>query len=417
MKQVNLNFFIDDNDDEFLDNLLERHDNRVYLDDVLERLPYEDRINLYQYLKYHYYYRFHAIEKEIIAIYKRHGITLPQVFIEYPTPQKCVYDEDEKLNKLLDKMKEEFCDTDPETLECMVSEFRRKAQFDINRACSDIMRLINIKREYPEFKIMVDGNCNISSYNNITNELRFNKYMLADFTHELSHVFSHLTDGENDDILEFYDFEADFKYIPEVTNSVKDYLLSFHEIYEEKETFFTDLYYREIDRCFGNLENYIEHLKQDIIDSKAFEIIFKNKEDEKEPLSVDFANIYDCINKIVDDERGYFVKILLVNYFYEELCLEGFIDAFFKGKVGEHKYSSYALCYHSPEYFFKYNKSFNECIAFYETIKYSSKAEGLIGKLREIFGNGVINIIEDHISSRRLTEPSEYVKEKVGEDN
>ena len=89
MEQINLRTFIEENGNKLFNNLLKKHDGVLYFDIVLDSLTDEDKMKLYQYIKYHYYYYFHIIERDIIEIYQRHGIKLPQVFIEYPTIKEC----------------------------------------------------------------------------------------------------------------------------------------------------------------------------------------------------------------------------------------------------------------------------------------------------------------------------------------
>ena len=423
MEQINLRTFIEENGNKLFNNLLKKHDGVLYFDIVLDSLTDEDKMKLYQYIKYHYYYYFHIIERDIIEIYQRHGIKLPQVFIEYPTIKECTLKGTKKLNSLLEEFRLAYSDTDEATVNYFISEFRKKARYDSKRTCCDIVRLINLKKEHPNFKLIVD---NITSYDPdigfgkaISDEdnetIVVTRYEEGDFTHELSHTLFHFYDHYYSDILWFNDICEFVRYCE--IEKVSEYLSEFKQRYKSMEECFKELYYRETEKRFGSLFNYYEHLKKDILDSKTDVIVIEDN-DKLISIPVTPDAIEKCIEAIVDDEGNNYIDVCLRNYYMEERSLVTFVNAVFLGAIYEGKLSYFHPACHDHQYLRSgQNMVFNECLAAYETIKYSPMANALIPRLKELVGGVLIEILEDYITSKCLKEPEGFVKEKVGKDN
>lgn len=427
MKEIELMSFANDtNHKNLLERLLQKNGEELYLDSVLNSLSYEDKKKLYQYIKYHYYYYFHIIERDIIEIYKRHGLNLKPVFIEYPTVKECTYKGDKKLNSLLEEFKLAYSDTDEATINYFISEFRKKARYDSKRTCCDIMRLINIKREYPNFKLIVE---NITSYdpsrgfgssNNDHHKekyIRITRHEEADFTHELSETLYNLSDPNNSDVLEFNDI-CDFLRIPEEKAIISEYLEDFKQRYMSTWKHFQELYYKEIEKRFGSFSAYCEHLKQDILDSKTDVVVITNDDGTFVQYPITPDTVDKCVGEILNDEGNLYINLCIKNYYIEERSLVTILDAMLSGAIGEGELSDFHPACHNRERFYgNQHGPFMESLAAYEVIKYSPRADVLISKLKELIGEVLVEIMENHINSRRIKEPEGFVYEKVGKDN
>ena len=425
MKEIELMSFANDtNHKNLLERLLQKNGEELYLDSVLNSLSYEDKMKLYQYIKYHYYYYFHIIEKDIIEIYKRHGINLKPVFIEYPTVKECTYKGDKKLNSLLEEFRLTYSDTDDATISYFISEFRKKAKNNVQRAYFDIMKMISIKKEHPNFKLIVD---NITTYNPNSRfgkaeidfkmeTLKITRYEEADFTHELSHILYIMGNEDTSDSLEFNDI-CDFLQTKETKEIISEYLNDFKQRYMSTKKHFLELYYKEIEKRFGNFSNYCEHLKQDILDSKTDVVVIRDNGIIK-PFKITPDTIGKCVGKILEDEGNNYLNLCIRNYYIEERSIVTILDAVLRGAIGEGELSDFRPAYHRREDFYgNQHGPFNESLAAYEVIKYSPRADILISKLKELIGETVVEIMENHISSKRLKEPKGFVYEKVGKDN
>lgn len=420
-----LEFSIDDNDGKLLDNLLQKHDGVLYFDVVLDNLTMEEALKLYQYLKYHYYYYFHIIERDIIETYQRHGIKLQPVFIEYPTVKECTYSGSRKLKLLFEEFRFAYSDTDEKTINYFISEFRKKAKFDISRTYADIMRLINIKRERPNFKLVVD---NITSYNLGSSfgkaeqdldieTLKITRYEEADFTHELSHILYRLCDRDNGDTLEFNDI-CDLIPTKAGIAAISSYLSDFKRRYMSTRNHFLELYYKEIEKRFGSFSNYCEHLKQDILDSKTDVIVFEDNYGNITSFKVTPDTIKECVGQILEDEGNNYLDLCIHNYYIEERSLVTILDAVLRGAIGEGELSDFRPACHDRQYFYgNQHGPFMESLAAYEVIKYSPKANVLIDKLEDLIGGALVEILENHLCTRRLAEPKGFAYQKVGKDN
>jgi hypothetical protein len=162
---------------------------------------------------------------------------------------------------------------------------------------------------------------------------------------------------------------------------------------------FTKLYIRETALKAGSFKNYCNSIKADIIMNKPEDIWFDN---ESVAIYYDGENVNECVSKIIKDECNNYVRILLKNYYAEELYLENLLDAILKGAIRDKNYDNESLSGHTSSYFKKDETlSYNEALADYEALKYSPKGHIMINKLKEIVGEDVVSIFEEHITRNR----------------
>lgn len=236
----------------------------------------------------------------------------------------------------------------------------------------DLITLINIKKDNPNFKMIRSDDTYFSpDYNLIAIE---NIYNIDHFNHELAHAIHY--------------YCANYE-IPE------QFLNLDIKINQSKLDEFVNFFSKEEDKFHNNY-----------IDYNYYEKDFKESKNESKELEYTFSNtiVRYIKSNIIDEEKfkKYYNKISLREKFYQNanswIQIFGFIDSLKKGEIFEKGIETvYHTTYigHSKEYFKDEKKIFLEIYALYiEIIKSNYFNEQNYNFLKEIVGEEVLDMLD-----------------------
>ena len=399
--------------------LLKIDNNELLLDKLLKVLNVNQKIELYRNIKKQDYWFFIANESLLNDKYKKYGIELPTIYVQRPL----ILDSKIKVNKnteeLLNDFTKVFSDHDQYVLKTCLNEFKSDALVNPSYVINSILQLINYKKRYPRFKIILtersfDYKTLFGEYDETKDLLTINHYSKGTFTHEVSHVLFNKFEDKYD-IHELYLYEEIKKKInnPNIIKKIVEYLKEFHNNYEYMKNIFYELYNHRVNIELGGFTKYYRSILSDIMDSDIeFITIDENKD-----------NIIYLSNNITDDElvnnalkidenigKNY-ADILAINYYMEEFYLENLLDALLNGRIWEGKYKIRCFSGHDRKYFKDSpTASFDECLADYTVIKNSKRANKIINDLNELVGNDLSNLLDDYINKYRTKNSNIKIK-------
>ena len=381
-----------------LNTLLQTYNNELLLDILLKKLNHDERIKLLHNLKHDSYWDFHNNEEKIANIYLNYGITFPKVFIDKPVINKTNLLFSKNDTKLIDEFKKVFCDCDKLTISFYITEFKRGMKNDKEKVLHDIKDLIQYKQKNPNFKLLISNNTE-GEYNPIQKQIVISPYRHNIFYHEFSHLrYDDIDINNKDDILIHYkniQNKIDESHIVKITN----YLNNFHHNYEQMKKYFSEIYYHEIKKKYGSYNEYIKVICRDIEDNYPEMIMV---DDRLISFYPDYNKLEDTVVELLSLEKEEYVNNLTRNFYSEELILENLLDALLMGKIYDGFFDIISLSGHSGFDFIESDDlSFNECLANYEAIKKSSKAERLINDLTNLVGYELIYFLENYIAINR----------------
>lgn len=387
-----------------LDKLLVINNNELLLETLLKKLNNKDKVELYNNLKMNSFWLLRKNETLIIKLYKKYNIMLDNTFIKIPDILDKEITVNSKLNNLLKEFMNIFSDIDKNVLDIYVNEFKRKYKIDKKRTIFDIKKIIDYKKKNKCFKLTIndfinDDNISSGEYDSSNNRIVINRYEHDIFNHELSHLFYDELENPTNTPNVIYKTIQDKTLTKKTVDKIIDYLKEFHSRYNYMENIFRELYYTEINKKYGNFNNYCNKIYKSLLKSNP-EFITMDSHDTI--IYVDYDHLDDVVIELVTDECDLYTKILVLNYYSEELMLENLLDALLKGNIFEDKYDVDSLSGHSKKSFRKdKNLSFNECLADFDAIKNSKKADILINKLRIIVGDELVDYLENYIDINR----------------
>lgn len=384
--------------DAHLKPLLSTSNNRLLLDILLEKLNNDERMTLYHNLKKNSYWLFRTHEKEIIMCYARYGINLPQIFITIPMINQNTLDIPIREKELFNEFREAFKDSDVSSIDFYINELRKKIMINKQRTVDDIIKLINYKREHPNFKLMISGDTE-GEYDSTVQRMVISPYRSGILSHELSHLLY----DEEDEFKDSYQLK-EYKRIQKgieksSTKKIIDYLNNFHQKFNDMRNMFSEIYYQEINKKYHSFNQYVKTVCQDILDNHPEMIMV---DDGLAAYYVVSDNIEETVIELLNIEKEEFINNMLRNFYSEELMLENLMDALLMGKIFDEFYDVKCLSGHSGISFIEDdNLSFNECLADYDAIKNSRKGKRLILDLRNIIGNDLICFLDDYLEKNR----------------
>ena len=386
-----------------LDKLLVMNNNELLLETLLKNLNTKEKIELYNNFKYNSYWLLRKNETLIKNIYDRYNIDIKNDFIVIPSINEKNIPSNSILELVLKKFRKEFSDVDKNVLNVYINEFKRKAKVDKERTYIDILKLIEYKKNNKNFKLTIDeyldDEVSSGEYDSEKARIVINNYSHDIFSHELSHLFYDELENPKDTLNVIYKTIQDKIVTKKTIDKIISYLKEFHQRYKYMKNIFRELYYTEIRKNFGDFNEYCNRIYDDILKYEPDTITIDNHDTT---IYVDYDNLEDAVIELINDECDAYVKILLKNYYSEELMLENLLDALLKGKIHANTYDIDCLSGHDKKSFRKdKNLSFNEVLADFDAIKNSTKANVLINKLREIVGNELVDYLEDYIDKNR----------------
>ena len=381
-----------------LEPLLKTSNKRLLLDNLLEKLSNDERIELLHNLKKNSYWTYHIYENKIINLYDKYGINLTQVFINDPKINKRVDKVPQKELELFNEFKEVFQDNNHNTINFYFSEFRKLLAINKERTIDDIEKLIIYKRKHPDFKLLLSKNTE-GEYDASEKHIIISPYRSNILSHELSHLlYNELDDFIDANHLDVYKKIQDRINSDEIIKKISEYLEQFHKRFHSMYDYFKEIYYLEIKKKYHSFNEYIKAVCQDICENHPEMIMI----DDMAAYYVDDNNVSDIVVELLEIEKEEYIYRLLKNYYSEELMLENLLDALLMGKIYDNFLNIECLSGHSGfDFIEEENLSFNECLANYDAIKNSRKATRLTNDLQSIVGSELIRFLDNYIEKNR----------------
>lgn len=377
--------------------LLSKIDGNLILDIILNKLNYQDKINLYNNIRKISFSDFHYYEDEVINIYLKHGIVLNKLFIDLNDKDSIEVNKEDK--ELIDEFLIVFKDTEIKILNYVTKELKRNLLLNHDRGVIDIKRLIDFKRNNPQFTFIDSKNRGGESYDQKTKEFKTNTNNSLMYNHEFSH-FLYESYEDNKITREYETIRSKIDTIDNL-NKVKKYLKEFHQEYIKSQDRFMSLYNNKVNEKYGSFENYVEKIylmtKDNLPD--LIEIFNIEKRTISYPLVMDF-NLKDVIKEYLKEEQKQFIYLNLRKYYSNYLMLENLLDALFKGKLFDDLEFS-CLSGHGSLYFDSLDtRSFDECLANFDALR-KNKENKIIDDLKELVGEDIIKFLENYITYNR----------------
>ena len=384
-----------------LEYLLEKTDNELLLVKILTKMNNSERIKLYQKMKYSNVWLFNHIEQDIIEIYQTYNIIIPQTFINLPKIADNKIKVNKKLQKELSKLVTIYGDTDKQTIDTIINELKRKSKQDIKRTYMDIVKLLNYKLDNKDFKLKISPTGYLCGLYTTDDSILIDKYIHGLFNHELSHLFV--------DQFELFDIDEDYKEYRNMIkkiinrkssiNRITNYLNEFHSRINFMKKIFKELYFKEVEKQYGSFNAYANKLYIEIKNIKPEVIIIDKIATE---IYIDEDNIETSVMEIIESLSNNYANICVTNYYNEELFLENLLDSILKGRIWANELQVESMSGHSRKYY-KSDKyaSLDECLANYDAIKNSNKADILINKLRYLVGDELVFFLDDYVCLKR----------------
>lgn len=384
-----------------LNKLMEKSDNELLLEKILKEMNNGERIKLYQNMKYSNVWLFNHMEQDIIEIYRKYNIIISPTFINLPKITDNKIKVNKKLQKELSKLVTIYGDTDKQAIDTIINELKRKSRQDRKRTYMDILKLINYKLDNKDFKLKISPTGYLCGLYTTDDSILIDKYIHGLFNHELSHLFV--------DQFELFDIDEDYKEYRNIIkkiinrktsiNRITNYLNDFHSRINYMKKIFKELYLKEIEKQYGNFNNYANKLYIEIKNYKP-EVIIIDKIDTE--IYIDEDNIETSVMEIIESLSDNYAYICVTNYYNEELFLENLLDSVLKGRIWANELQVESMSGHSKKYY-KSDKyaSLDESLANYDAIKNSNKANILINKLRNIVGDELVFFLDDYLNIKR----------------
>ena len=384
-----------------LETLLEKDGRETILERLVRVMPNDEKLELYQNMKYSSLWLFRNIEPEIIDIYKRNGINLSKSFISLPRLNDKKITVSKKMKNAINNLKRTYYDTDKLTLNIIIEELKRKSKVDYKRAYMDILKLINYKLDNKDFKLDISKDDYLfGEYRPNDEEIIIDKYTHGLFHHEFSHLlFDEFELSENEEDCKYYVEIISNLNKAKVIKNITNYLNEFHSRVDFMRKIFRELYYKRINKEFGSFEAYTKKIFNDLKSNNLDYIVIDDIETD---YYFDDDSIQDAVIEIVTSECRNYVEICITDYYADELYLENLLDALLKGKIWGHDLKVDSLSGHSKSYFRKEKTaSFDECLANFDAIKNSKNADKLLNKLREIVGDELVFFLDNYVNEKR----------------
>ena len=365
---------------------------------MFSKLDNNDRLELLNNLKNNSYWEFRDHEKEIMNLCKKHNTNFSRLFIDTTNIRDNISFK-KSDTKLIDEFCEVFKDTDVHTLNVYLNEFKRRLAFDAPRTKEDIKKLINLKKNNKNFILKISNNTE-GEYDGNLDYITISPKRKGVLTHELSHMMFQEFDEDNlNNILKRYEKIRKTIDKEDVILKITSYLRNFHERFNDMKKYFENIYYHEIKKKYGNYNEYVKTICNDIYKSNP-DII--STSDDSLYFYVDEDNILDVVTELLIIEKNEFVNNNTRNYYSEELMLENLLDAVLKGAIFDGKLNIECFSGHMGKDFLEYDDlSFDECLADYDTIKNSKKGEKLINDLESLVGNKLIKFLDNYLIKNR----------------
>lgn len=373
----------------------------LLLDKILAKMNDKEKIQLYHNIKYKWIWIYQNNEDEIIDVFKKYQITIPRTFLKLPRITDHNLIVRGRINTMLDELSKTYSDIDNKVLKTMLEELKRTSKVDYRRTCNDILKLIEFKKDNKSFKVYHENfDITNGAYCSADDCIKTNKFIPGVFNHELSHMLLDTYEEiEDQDIYSQYVKIRKKITKPEKVEKIITYLQDFHKRFVYMSDIFLELYYHQVKKQFGSFDKYFKTIYKEIEELKPEKLILDDKNTEK---YIEEDNIKEAVFEICSNECKNYIFICLNIYYREELALENLLDALLKGKIGDREYRIDCLSGHSKKYY-REDKftSFDECLANYDEIRSSSKADIIINKLIELTSEELVDFLDEYLTTAR----------------
>ena len=375
----------------------------LFIDLVLDKINDNEKLELYHNIKVISYSDFHEKESEVVSVYLRHGIILPIVFASTHLKEDVHYELLEEDKNLLNEFENLFKNNhENSVLALIVNELSRGLLNNHDRVVNDIKKMIDLKKENPEFCFIDSKNRGGESYDKATKIFKTSPTEPVMFNHELSHLLYESYDNLDESV--FNDYENLRLQIDREENysKIKEYLEKIHKEHEMMKAKFQKVYFDTIDEKYGSFDNYIELVCRDMLNNIPEMLELWNHEKGTMKFYPVFEfNVRDVVMEFLTIEREEFVRINTRKYFAPDLMIENMLDAILLGKIFDNDLGINCLSGHGSFYFSNKKRSFDECLANYDAIKKSIKGDKLILDLESLIGYDLINFLDSYIEKNR----------------
>ena len=382
-----------------LEILLSYAKGKKIIDYLLDKIDDNKKIELYHHIQRCDYWQFHMMEDDIIRIFKNHGVILPKIFISnsYTRNSSPIVSDD-----IFKDFLETYNDQDKEIIEYILKILKKNYQVNPERTTNDILKLIEYKKQNPEFRIY-NSNSIAGGFNPIENFLRISMVSDLIFNHELSHIIFEMCEAEkNDQDVKRFDelrqpiLEDDYK------NKIISYLSEFHESFEKTKLKYREAYKKEIIKKYGSINEYIKHICVSIIDSKSNIIKLSHINSSPDYYFLNEMDIADVALEVIKTEEEEYVNHLARHHFASQLMIEDLLDAIYMGEIYDVLFDVDCLCGHGIFYYmFDEKLPFNECLANYDAIKKLPNNSGIMNDLRNLIGDEMIMFLDSYLVKSR----------------
>ncbi len=378
--------------------LLEKRNDKLILDIILDKISDQEKIILYNNIRKISFNDFYYYEKEIRYIFLKHGIVLPKLFISDETKDLNLLNESDQV--LIEEFVNLFKDCDIKILDFVTNELKRNLNENHERAIIDIKKLIEFKKNHKDFKFIDSKNKSLESYDPKSLEFISNTRESLMYNHEFSHFLYSSFENQDDVLAEYEEIRCRIDN-EENYQKIKKYLKEFHTEYEKSKDRFKTLYIKKVLKMYKSFDNYVEHVYRELKTDMPLliEIFNSEKKTVNYPFVMEF-NFKDVVLEYLENEKNEFIYFNQKKYFSEYRMLENLLDSIFKGKFFD-DIDFKCISGHGSIYFDSLKtRSFDECLANYDAIKKSNNKEIII-VLKELIGDELILFLDNYIKKNR----------------
>lgn len=381
-----------------LDLLMSPIDGSTLIDSLLKKLSNEGKIKLYYNIQKNDYWKFHVMEDEIISIYENNGIIVPKIFFKdsFLTKPKPIITDD-----LFKEFEIVFSNYNKRIIEYILNIFKKNYQVNPQRVTNDMLRLIDYKKNNPDF-IIVDSHNTEGEFAALEKRLAINMYSDMIFNHELSHIMFQIYENEsNDEETRKFNLLRLPLLNEEKEKEIKKYLERFHKQYEKELEKYREMYKTMVSKKYGSFNNYVKSICKSIIDCKTHMINIDYNGSEYYFIE-DETDAINVAVEIIKAEKEEYAKSMVRHHFAAELMIENLIDAIYVGKIFDGLMEIECLSGHSYLYYMEDDKMpLNECIANYDAIKKLPNNQGIISTLKRLIGSEMIEFFDNYLIKNR----------------
>ncbi len=381
--------------------LLHEEENGYFLDRLLSKLNNEQKLNLYDRIKFKDYNKYRVNEKNILECFRRNGVVLPSIFLNYTFGEEyTIRDCDRELIK---QFSDVFSDQKKEVLNVYINEIKKRLLMNHDRAVIDTEKLIEYKKMSPKFTLELSKETD-GKYEKVRARIEVSRYASTIYDHELSHLLFQIFENRRiiddyEDIREKLDNKSNIE-------KFKKYLDGFHSKFEEKGKEYEKEYYDLINVKYGSFDNYLLFVCKDFYDNKdKIGCFILDIQTDAKLYDLSTRNSLEEIKKVVleflEIEKNEYITRNLRNYYGPYLMLENMLDAIVMGSIFD-DLEDKCLSGHGRLYFVLHDGgSFDECLADFDAICKSEKKDEIIKELEKLIGKELIEFLEKYIEMNR----------------